>query len=215
VTVLREELARLGADAEAPVVLALRTVAAPAGRTTTARSARRAPELVAEELRRQRRVAKVTLGALISAGAAWVVALIGSDFSQPYPQSSRPVLPTWAFPTYPPQPRFTAPLPAPGHGLPDSGYGLPESGSGVPESGYGLPLPRPSFTLHPHPSLLLPVARVHAVAPGDTLSGIACRYGTTVQELQELNDMGARTDLRAGQKLWVPAPEEGRPARCG
>ncbi|CAL9367347.1 M48 family metalloprotease [Streptomyces sp. enrichment culture] len=197
---LRGELARLGLTVEAPVALALRTVAAPAGRTAAARSARRAPELVMEELRRQRRVAKVTLGTLICAGVVWVVALIGSDFSS-YPQSSRPVLPVGSFPAYPTQPRLTTPFPAPGYGLP------------TPD--YDPPLPWPSLTLHPHPSLFLPVFRVHAVVPGDTLSGIACRYGTTVAELQELNGMGTRTGLVAGQKLWIPESEERGSARCG
>lgn len=196
VAVLRGELERLGLDVEAPVPLALRTVAAPAGRTTGSPSGRSAPELVAEELRRQRRVAKVTLGALICAGAVWVAALIGSDSSPPYPGTYRPVLPTSAFPAYPPQPRFTDPLPAPSYGLPGPTFGLP------------------NLPLYPQPSLVLPVFRVHTVAPGDTLSGIACRYGTTVKKLQRLNDMGASTDLTAGQKLWIPTREEGSRARC-
>jgi LysM repeat protein len=42
----------------------------------------------------------------------------------------------------------------------------------------------------------------HTVRSGDTLYSIARRYGTTVQALQRLNDLGA-TDLRVGQRLRV------------
>ncbi|MCL7380359.1 LysM domain-containing protein [Streptomyces sp. 35G-GA-8] len=47
--------------------------------------------------------------------------------------------------------------------------------------------------------------------PGETLSEIACRYGTTVEALQEYNDMGRRTGLVAGQRLLV---RESGTARC-
>ena len=48
-----------------------------------------------------------------------------------------------------------------------------------------------------------PVA-VHVVRRGETLSGIAARYGTTVADLRDLNGMGSRQSLiRAGQKLQV------------
>ncbi|MBD0419431.1 M48 family metalloprotease [Streptomyces sp. TRM S81-3] len=210
VAALRAELARLGLDVEAPVVLALRTVAAPAGRTTAARATGRAPDLVVEELRRQRKVAKVTMGALVATAVVWGIALVGSDSSQPYPPSYGLVLPTPTFPRYPPdpqypqgtqyppEPRFTDPLPVPG---------------------FTAPLPTPGLTrLIPLPTPVIPVHLVHDVAPGDTLSGIACRYGTTVEELQELNGMGAGTRLVAGQKLLVPAPWQGsggRGAGCG
>jgi LysM repeat protein len=42
----------------------------------------------------------------------------------------------------------------------------------------------------------------HTVRSGDTLYSIARRYGTTVQALQRLNDLGS-TDIRAGQRLRV------------
>ncbi|MFD7288509.1 M48 family metalloprotease [Streptomyces sp. NPDC059863] len=182
---LRRELARLGLDTEAPVVLALRTVAAPAGRTTVPRTTRRAPDLVLGELARQRKVAKVTVGALIATGAVWGIALIGTDPSQPY----RPAFPTPAAPQYSPTPRLTFPLPT--------------------RPGLDIPLPTPSlsFTL-PLPDFPY---RIHRVLPGDTLSEIACRYGTTVEALQEYNDMGRRTGLVAGQRLLV---RESGTARC-
>lgn len=203
VAALRAELARLGLDVEAPVVLALRTVAAPAGRTTVPRAAGHASDLVVEELGRQRKVAGVTVGAMVATAVVWVVALVGADPSQPYPRSSGPVPPAATFPRYPPypqgtpyapEPRFTGPLPTPGLSAPPS------------RPGSGVPLPGPDLTrLIPLPSLVLPVHRLHDVAPGDTLSGIACRYGTSVEQLQEINGMGAGTGLTAGQRLLVPA----------
>ncbi|MFG2374871.1 M48 family metalloprotease [Streptomyces sp. NPDC048504] len=188
VPALRGELARLGLDIEAPVVLALRTVAAPAGRTTARRSTRSAPDLVVEELARQRKVAKVTMGAVIVTGMVWGIALLGSDSSQPYGQSYRPGLPTAAASRYTPWPSYTDALPTPG---------------------YTARLPLPVFTepiLRPTPSLYF---RIHFVVRGDTLSALACEYGTTVEDLQERNDMGRRTDLTVGQMLLVPAEGKG------
>ena len=190
VSALRGELVRLGLDIEAPVVLALRTVAAPAGRTTARRSTRSASNLVVEELARQRKVAKVTMGALIVAGAVWGIALIGSDGSQPYqpfPQSYRSGQPATGFPQYTPLPAYS---------------------DLVPEPSFTAWLPTPVFTdLITPPPLELSFG-FHVVVPGDTLSGLACQYGTTVGDLQELNDMGKRTDLAVGQRLLVPTREQ-------
>ena len=44
----------------------------------------------------------------------------------------------------------------------------------------------------------------HRVVRGDTLIGIAQRYGTTVRAIQEANSMGRRTAIRAGQQLLIP-----------
>jgi len=51
--------------------------------------------------------------------------------------------------------------------------------------------------------------RIRVVVPGDTLPGIACVYGTTVEDSQGLNDMGRRTGLAAGQTLLVPVQRHG------
>ncbi|WP_405535327.1 M48 family metalloprotease [Streptomyces sp. NBC_00075] len=191
VSALRGELVRLGLDIEAPVVLALRTVAAPAGPTTARRSTRSASNLVVEELARQRKVAKVTMGALIVAGVVWGIALIGSDSSQPYqtfPQTNRTGQPADIYPQVTPLPSDPDPLPWPS---------------------FTARLPTPVFTdLFSPPPLKLNFG-FHDVVPGDTLSGLACEYGTTVEDLQELNDMGKRTDLSAGQRLLVPTREQG------
>ena len=44
----------------------------------------------------------------------------------------------------------------------------------------------------------------HRVVRGDTLLGLAQRYGTTVRAIQEANSMGRRTRIRAGQQLLIP-----------
>jgi membrane-bound lytic murein transglycosylase D len=55
----------------------------------------------------------------------------------------------------------------------------------------------------------------HLVRRGDTLSGIARRYGTSVRAIQSANRMGRRTLLRVGQVLVVPrgpgAPSTSQP----
>jgi peptidoglycan lytic transglycosylase D len=45
---------------------------------------------------------------------------------------------------------------------------------------------------------------VHKVSPGQTLTDIARRYGTTVALLQGLNNLSRPRDLQAGQRLKVP-----------
>jgi membrane-bound lytic murein transglycosylase D len=47
-------------------------------------------------------------------------------------------------------------------------------------------------------------ARQHRVRSGESLSVIARRHGTTVPALQRANDMGRRTNIRAGQVLRIP-----------
>lgn len=50
--------------------------------------------------------------------------------------------------------------------------------------------------------------RVYVVAEGDTLSGIADRFGTTTADIIELNDdMASPDNLSIGDELLVPAPE--------
>lgn len=45
---------------------------------------------------------------------------------------------------------------------------------------------------------------VYQVQPGDTLLGIALRFGTTVRQLAELNQLGQRRLIFAGQQLLLP-----------
>lgn len=46
--------------------------------------------------------------------------------------------------------------------------------------------------------------RTHAVVPGDTVSAIARRYGTTVSAVVEANGLDSRAFIRAGQRLTIP-----------
>jgi membrane-bound lytic murein transglycosylase D len=51
-----------------------------------------------------------------------------------------------------------------------------------------------------------PATRTHTVAPGETLFGIARRYGVTRQDIIDAN--GLESDqLRTGQRLTIPPPD--------
>jgi membrane-bound lytic murein transglycosylase D len=47
--------------------------------------------------------------------------------------------------------------------------------------------------------------RTHVVQRGETLTGLARRYGVSVQALQDVNGIKSARSLRAGQKLRIPA----------
>jgi membrane-bound lytic murein transglycosylase D len=47
-------------------------------------------------------------------------------------------------------------------------------------------------------------ARSHVVARGETLSGIASRYGVSMRALQDANGIAAANRIRAGQRLRIP-----------
>jgi LysM repeat protein len=46
--------------------------------------------------------------------------------------------------------------------------------------------------------------RTHVVQRGETLKGLAKRYGVSVQALREANGMTERTTLRAGRAIKIP-----------
>lgn len=56
---------------------------------------------------------------------------------------------------------------------------------------------------------------VYTVRAGDTLSGIAARYGTTYQELAKTNGIANPNLIYAGQKLTVPKAETTTAATAG
>jgi LysM repeat protein len=56
----------------------------------------------------------------------------------------------------------------------------------------------------PTPPPATPAPRTYQVQPGDTLSGIAARFGTTVQELVELNGIADPSLIFPGQVLTLP-----------
>ena len=62
----------------------------------------------------------------------------------------------------------------------------------------------------PAPSPTPAAPETHTVAPGETLSGIARRYGLTVAALMSLNDLADPDAVRAGQvlRLSVPPPAD-------
>jgi membrane-bound lytic murein transglycosylase D len=78
-------------------------------------------------------------------------------------------------------------------------------------SGYPLRVPRGTGPEFQQAFARLPAARTpdsqpgrtHRVARGETLSGLARRYGTTVARLRASNGLSARSALRAGQVLTV------------
>ncbi len=56
------------------------------------------------------------------------------------------------------------------------------------------------------PGAALAEERVHVVQTGETLSGIAARYGTTVQALVTENKLANPDLIVAGQRLRLPEP---------
>jgi LysM repeat protein len=92
------------------------------------------------------------------------------------------------------------PLRSPSSQLPTAGGATP---SATPSSAPATPTSRPTrppATATPAP----PATRQYTVKPGDTLSGIAARFGTTVKILAALNNIANPQLIRAGQVLLIP-----------
>ena len=66
------------------------------------------------------------------------------------------------------------------------------------------PSPKPSKTPKPKPSKTPGASKTYTVKPGDTLSSIAIRFGTTVKALQRLNGIKDPTLIKPGQVIKVP-----------
>lgn len=62
------------------------------------------------------------------------------------------------------------------------------------------PAPAPAPAPAPQPAGII----IYKVVPGDTLSGIAARYNTTVAELQSLNGIANPSLIYAGQDIKIP-----------
>jgi LysM repeat protein len=56
------------------------------------------------------------------------------------------------------------------------------------------------------------MASTYVVRPGDTLTGIALRHGSSVQAIVDANQLGAPGPLRVGQLLEIPDPSRSLPA---
>lgn len=75
-----------------------------------------------------------------------------------------------------------------------------------------VPLPPPQVTPPPLPPLqpavpvptAPPPGRVYEVQPGDMLSKIAARFGVSVRDIVELNNIKDPNKIRVGQKLVLP-----------
>lgn len=62
----------------------------------------------------------------------------------------------------------------------------------------------PSSGVAALPNSVIP-ATVHTVAPGDTMTSIATRYGTTVQVILSANGLADPSFIYVGQRLTIPA----------
>jgi LysM repeat protein len=49
-----------------------------------------------------------------------------------------------------------------------------------------------------------PSPRTHVVRRGETLTGLARRYDTTIRAIQRANNFGRRTTIRIGERLRIP-----------
>ena len=142
------------------------------------------PGLALRSGRQQRLIAQAGLvGALVLAFAAIAVARLPGDdgtsallAATPSPSPSPTLAPT---PTLTPSPSPTIEL---------------------------TPAPTTPPTVPPTPSPAPTAATIsYRVVSGDTLSGIASRYRTTVKAIMDLNRL-TTTNLRVGQVLLIPAP---------
>ena len=63
---------------------------------------------------------------------------------------------------------------------------------------------RTGTVLKVRPSPPNPTYATHKVSRGDTLLGLASKYGTSVRAIQAANNMGRKTTIRIGHRLRVP-----------
>ena len=136
-------------------------------------------------------------------------------------RSSKPI--TLAQNTPPPPPPMPDVAPPP---LPDTNYApvddvippppnLAQNTQPRPStgSGGGSSKPRSSTTSRPKTSTTSTVA--YTVVKGDTLSGIASRYGTSVSAIRSANGLSSNNLIRVGQKLKVPKGSGSVASRSG
>jgi len=63
---------------------------------------------------------------------------------------------------------------------------------------------RPTSSAKPTTSASPGATRIYTVKPGDTLSGIAEKFGVGVTDVEELNPNKDLTTLQPGEKLKIP-----------
>lgn len=71
-------------------------------------------------------------------------------------------------------------------------------------SATATPRPTPSRTPKPSPTATLGSGETYTVQPGDTMSSIAVRFGTTVKKLSALNGIKDPSLIHPGQVLKIP-----------
>jgi murein DD-endopeptidase MepM/ murein hydrolase activator NlpD len=75
---------------------------------------------------------------------------------------------------------------------------------------------RSPYLLHPGQILKVPVAKAYVAEGGDTLAGVARRFGVSVGELAEINHVSERAVLRPAQHIGLPSSMRDRgPQRVG
>lgn len=70
--------------------------------------------------------------------------------------------------------------------------------------------PAPPAVVHTAPAVLA-AADSHRVRRGETVSGIALRYGVTQGQLRRANGIGSDSAIRAGERLTIPVVSSSRP----
>lgn len=73
-----------------------------------------------------------------------------------------------------------------------------------PEAPTAVPMIIVTLTPGPSPTPTLAPSIDYTVAPGDTISGIASRFGVSEDDLMRANNMTDPTQLKEGQHLLVP-----------
>lgn len=119
--------------------------------------------------------------------------------------------------TYPDAPRYPTRPVAPGAALPGPAGGPPPASPYVynpAAPAQPAPTPIPGAAVAPVEGGALPPALttstatalglVYTLQPGDTVSGVARRFRTPVQTLIDLNNLGPRCAVSAGQRLRLP-----------
>jgi D-alanyl-D-alanine carboxypeptidase len=85
------------------------------------------------------------------------------------------------------------------------------TGSSRPTDGSPMPgSPTPSQEATPTPR-----TAVYVVQAGDTLAGIAARFGVSVESIVEVNGIADPTLIRVGQELVIPGGQEPAPTQPG
>ncbi|MGC8633721.1 MAG: LysM peptidoglycan-binding domain-containing protein [Candidatus Limnocylindrales bacterium] len=138
----------------------------------------------------RRLVGAATAVLVLLAAAAVVIALLPGGGSGPVPAASAPVAAL--------APGATASVPAP------SEPAVLESAPAAPPSARPSTSPRAVATALATAPPSLPTAATYRVKSGDTLSGIAARFGVSVTDLQRLNGIKDPRLLQAGQVLRIP-----------